>query len=394
MTHDETIYLDHAATTPVDPRAVEAMLPYFTTHFGNPSSIYAQARATRQALDSARSTVASMLHARPSEVIFTSGGSESDNAAIKGAVWAARDRGNHVITTAIEHHAVLHICEWLERFGVETTYLPVDAQGLVDPVEVERAIRPQTVLISVMHSNNEIGTVQPLAEIAAIARAHSIPVHSDAVQSGGQLPLDVNALGVDLLSLSGHKFYGPKGVGVLYVRRGTPWLPIQQGGGQERNRRAGTENVAGIVGLATALELAVGAMGSESPRLRALRDRLIDGIQAAIPESRLNGHHELRLPNNANISFAGVDGESILLNLDLHGIAASSGSACTAGSIDPSHVLLALGLSPAMASSALRLTLGRGTTEAHIDRVLEILPGVIARLRSFSAASPAETASA
>jgi cysteine desulfurase len=388
MGDEETIYLDHAATTPVDPRVVEAMLPYLSTHFGNPSSLYAQARTTRGALDTAHSTVAEALHARPSEVIFTSGGSESDNAAIKGVVWALRERGNHVITTAIEHHAVLHTCSWLERFGVETTYLPVDGQGLIDPAAVAAAIRPSTVLISVMHANNEIGVVQPLAEIGAIARARGIPFHSDAVQSAGHLPLDVDALGVDLLSLSSHKFYGPKGVGVLYIRRGVPWLPEQQGGGQERGRRAGTENVAGIVGLAMALTLAVETLESEGRRLRALRDLLIRGVLERIPDSRLNGQPERRLPNNANFAFAGVDGESLLLNLDLHGVAASSGSACTAGSIDPSHVLLALGLPADLAASALRLTLGRATTEAQIVRVLEILPGMIARLRALTSPTP------
>ncbi|MDB5076496.1 MAG: nifS [Chloroflexi bacterium] len=384
---DETIYLDHAATTPVDPRVVEAMIPYFTQHFGNASGLYAQARATRQALDSARNSVAERLGARPSEIIFTSGGSESDNAAIKGVAWASRDRGNHIITTSIEHHAVLHTCEWLEQFGIETTYVPVDSDGRVDPASIAAAIRPTTVLVSVMYANNEIGTLQPLEEIARIAHARGIPVHSDAVQAGGQLPIDVNTLGVDLLSLSAHKFYGPKGAGVLYLRRGTAWLPTQQGGGQERSRRAGTENVAGIVGLARAMELAYSDLDRQTDRLRQLRDRLIEGVLASIPNSRLNGHPTHRLPNNANISFADVDGESILLNLDVHGIAASSGSACTAGSIDPSHVLIALGLSNAMASGALRLTLGRGTTEGHIDRVLEILPGVIARLRALTAES-------
>ncbi|MDB5057682.1 MAG: nifS [Chloroflexi bacterium] len=384
---DETIYLDHAATTPVDPRVVEAMIPYFTQHFGNASGLYAQARATRQALDAARNSVAERLGARPSEIIFTSGGSESDNAAIKGVAWASRDRGNHVITTSIEHHAVLHTCEWLEQFGIETTYVPVDSDGRVDPASIAAAIRPTTVLVSVMRANNEIGTLQPLEEIARIAHARGIPVHSDAVQAGGQVPIDVNTLGVDLLSLSAHKFYGPKGAGVLYLRRGTAWLPNQQGGGQERSRRAGTENVAGIVGLAKAMELAYSDLDRQTDRLRQLRDRLIVGVLASIPNSRLNGHPTHRLPNNANISFADVDGESILLNLDVHGIAASSGSACTAGSIDPSHVLMALGLSNAMASGALRLTLGRGTTEGHIDRVLEILPAVIARLRALTAES-------
>jgi cysteine desulfurase len=361
------------------------MIPYFTQHFGNPSGLYAQARMSRHGLDSARNTVASCLGARPNEIIFTSGGSESDNAAIKGVVWANRERGNHIITTTIEHHAVLHTCEWLERFGVETTYVPVDAAGIVDPSAIAAAIRPTTVLISVMHANNEIGTLQPLPEIAAIARAHDIPLHSDAVQAAGQVAIDVDRLGVDLLSLSAHKFYGPKGTGVLYARRGVSWLPIQQGGGQERNRRAGTENVAGIVGLATALKLACSDLEGESDRLRSQRDRLIQAALTAIPNSRLNGHTELRLPNNANLSFAGVDGESILLNLDVHGIAASSGSACTAGSIDPSHVLVALGLSRELASGAVRLTLGRGTTDDQIDRVLDVLPGIITRLRALTA---------
>jgi cysteine desulfurase len=381
---DEAIYLDHAATTPVDPRVIEAMLPYFAEQFGNPSSIYALARASRHALDAAHATVATALAARPSEIIFTSGGSESDNAAIKGVVWAARARGNHIITTTIEHHAVLHTCEWLQAFGIETTYVPVDGHGNVDPATIEAAIRPGTVLISVMHANNEIGTIQPLAEIGAIARAHGIPFHTDAVQSMGHIPLNVGAFNVDLLSLSAHKFSGPKGVGALYVRRGTPWLPSQQGGGQERNRRAGTENVAGIVGLARALEITLADGESEAARHRMLRDRLIAGVLSTIPESRLNGHPEQRLPNNANLSFAGVDGESILLSLDRQGIAASSGSACTAGSIDPSHVLLALGLPPELGAGAVRFTLGRQTTEAHIERVLALLPGIIERLRALT----------
>ena len=380
---DETIYLDHAATTPVDPRVLETMLPFFSAQFANASSVYAEARTPRQALDAARARVAAAITCKPSEIVFTSGGSEGDNAAIRGVVWASQARGNHVITSAIEHHAVLHACGWLARFGVETTYLPVDGQGLVDPAAVAAAIRPSTVLISVMHANNEIGTVQPLREIGAIARARQIPLHTDAVQSCGHLPLDVQALGVDLLSLSAHKFYGPKGVGALYVRRGTPWLPSQVGGGQERNRRAGTENVAGIVGLATALDLALGAQEAEAARLRALRDSLITGLLAAIPGSRLNGHPTLRLPNNLNISFEGLDGESLLLALDRQGVAASSGSACTAGSIDPSHVLLALGLEPPLANGALRLTLGRSTTEREIERVLTLLPPLIARLRAM-----------
>ena len=381
---DETVYLDFAATTPVDARVVEAMLPYFGEQFGNPSSLYTQARAGRQALDRARGTVASLLGARTSEIIFTSGGSESDNAAIKGVVWANRERGNHVVTTAIEHHAVIHTCEWLQRFDVETTFVPVGSDGIVDPAAIAKAIRPTTVLVSAMHANNEIGTLQPLAEIAEVAHARGVLLHTDAVQTGGHVPIDVNALGVDLLSLSAHKFYGPKGIGVLFVRRGTAWLPIQQGGGQERGRRAGTENVAAIVGLATALTLACETIDEEAGRVRLLRDRLIREILRRIPGSILNGHRDLRLPNNANFCFAGVDGESMLLNLDMQGIAASSGSACTAGSIDPSHVLLALGLPRDLAVGSLRLSLGRGTTDAHIDRVLDVLPTVVARLRAIS----------
>jgi cysteine desulfurase len=384
---DDIIYLDHAATTPVDPRVLEAMIPYFTQQFGNPSGLYGLGRASRQALDAARASVAATLHARTSEIIFTSGGSESDNAAIKGVAWAAREHGNHIITTAIEHHAVLHTCEWLERFGIETSYLPVNRDGLVDPAAVEAAIRPTTVLVSVMHANNEIGTIQPLREIAEIAHARGVPVHSDAVQSCGHLAIDVDALGVDLLSMSSHKFYGPKGVGALYVRRGTGWLPTQQGGGQERSRRAGTENVAGVVGLARALELARESGEQEGARLSSMRDRLVAGILATIPDVRLNGHPTMRLPNNVNVSFGGVDGESILLNLDIHGIAASSGSACTAGSIDPSHVLVALGLPQALAAGAVRFTLGRGTSDDQIDRVLATLPDVISRLRALTATS-------
>ncbi|HVA90184.1 MAG TPA: IscS subfamily cysteine desulfurase [Chloroflexota bacterium] len=378
---DALIYLDYAATTPVDPRVTAAMLPFFSEDFGNPSNLYGAARTARQALDRARSSVAEVLGARPSEIIFTSGGSESDNAAIKGAVWARSDRGAHVVTTTIEHHAVLHTCAWLERFGVETTYLPVDAQGLLDPAQVAAAIRPTTALISVMHANNEIGVIQPLAEIAEIAHAHGIPLHTDAVQSMGHIPTLVDTLGVDMLSLSAHKLYGPKGIGALYVRRGTRWLPLQQGGGQERGRRAGTENVAGIVGLATALDLSASSLDREGSRLRALRDDLIAGILGAISGSRLNGHPTARLPGNTNFSFPEVDGEVLLLSLDRHRIAASSGSACTAGSIDPSHVLLALGLERGLAAGALRLTLGRHTTADEVARVITLLPELVARAR-------------
>jgi cysteine desulfurase len=379
---DRLIYLDHAATTPLDPRVLEVMLPYLREQYGNPSSLYALARPARQAVDRARGTVAACLGARPSEIVFTSGGSECDNAAIKGAAWAARDRGNHIITSSIEHHAVLHTCAWLERFGIETSYLPVDAEGMVNVATLAAAIRPTTMLVSIMHANNEVGSIQPLAEIAAVTRERGILLHTDAVQTCGQLPIDVEAMGVDLLSLSAHKFYGPKGAGALYVRQGSAWLPTQQGGGQERNKRAGTENVAGIAGLAAALAFAVEAMPEETKRLRALRDRLVAGLLGSIPGSRLNGHAEHRLPNNANLSFSGVDGESLLLALDRQGIAASSGSACTAGSIDPSHVLLAMGQDRSWALGALRLTLGKQTTAQDIDRVLEVLPGIVARLRA------------
>ena len=382
----ETIYLDHAATTPLDPRVVEAMLPYLSQHFGNPSSIYSLGRAARGALDRSREEVAAALGARPSEIVFTSGGTESDNTAIQGVAMARRDEGNHIITAATEHHAVLHTCEWLERLGCETTVLPVDSFGRVDPAEVERAIRPTTILISLMYANNEIGAIHPLDEISRVARARGVTFHTDAVQAGGALPIDVEALGVDLLSLSAHKFYGPKGVGVLYARRGTAWLPRQPGGGQERGRRSGTENTAVIVGLATALRLAVEELESNAAHCARLRDRLRDGLMAAIPDVTLNGDPARRLPNNLNLSFRGVEGESLLLNLDMHGIAASSGSACTAGSLDPSHVLSAIGLPRELAQGSLRLTVGRGTTEAQVERVLAVLPGIVSKLRDLATA--------
>ncbi len=381
----ETIYLDHAATTPLDPRVVEAMLPYLRDHFGNPSSIYGLGRVTRAAIDRAREEVATALGARPTEIIFTSGGTESDNTAVRGAAMARRADGNHIITATTEHHAVLHACEWLAPLGFETTVLPVDRDGRVDPNEVERAIRPTTTLITLMYANNEIGTIHPLAEIGRVARAHGVTFHTDAVQAGGALPIDVDALGVDLLSLSAHKFYGPKGVGVLYARRGTPLVPQQPGGGQERGRRSGTENTAGIVGLATALTLAVGSLESDARHYARLRDRLYDGLLAQVPDIALNGHPTERLPNNLNVSFRGVEGESLLLNLDMHGIAASSGSACTAGSLDPSHVLTSIGLPRELAQGSLRLSVGRGTTDEQADRVLGVLPATVAKLRSLAA---------
>jgi cysteine desulfurase len=381
---ERTIYLDHAATTALDPRVLDAMLPYLTTEYGNASSIYTLGRHAMQALDSAREQVADLLHCRPTEIAFTGCGSESDNLAIKGIAYAAQKKGNHLITSSIEHHAVLHTCHYLERFGFTTTYLPVDEYGRVDPDSVGRAITDQTVLVSIMYANNEVGTIEPIAEIGRICRAKKVPFHVDAVQAGGALPIDVQELNVDLLSLSAHKFYGPKGLGILYVRQGMRILPQLQGGSQERGRRAGTENVAGIVGAATALRLAYEAMPEFTPRITALRDRLIAGV-LTIPDSRLTGHPGERLPNNASFCFKGVEGESILLNLDMLGIAASSGSACTSGAVEPSHVLVAMGLPPEWSHGSLRLTLGRENTEEDVETVLSVLPGVIEKVRGLGA---------
>lgn len=379
-----TIYMDHAATTPVHPLALEAMLPYFSEKFGNPSSIYGVAREAHKALDDARETVANILGAKATEIVFTGGGSEGDNAALKGAAFAAKSKGNHIITSSIEHHAVLHTCHFLEKFGFEVTYLPVDRYGMVDPDEVGRAITDKTILVSIMMANNEVGTVQPIAEIAKLLKGKNIIFHTDAVQAAGALPLDVNQLGVHLLTLSAHKFYGPKGVGLLYIRRATPFLPQQQGGAQERNRRAGTENVAGIVGMTTALKLAVENMESNNQHLLGLRERLVEGVLSGISRSHLNGHPTQRLPNNANFSFEYVEGESILLNLDMMGVAASSGSACTSASLEPSHVLMAMGIPVEIAHGSLRLTLGISNTEEDVDYVLSILPGIVGRLRAMS----------
>jgi len=380
----DTIYLDHAATTPVDPLVLEAMLPYFAERYGNPSGIYGLAREARRALDQARRAVAEVLGCQASEVVFTSGGSESDNLAIRGVAWALRERGNHVVTTSVEHHAVGHTCEALRQLGFEVTYVPVDRDGLVDPDEVGRSITDRTVLVSVMYANNEVGTVQPIAEIGRTARERGVVFHTDAVQAAGALSLDVNSLNCDLLSLSAHKCYGPKGVGVLYVRSGTPWLPQQTGGSQEMGRRAGTENVPGIVGAARALSLAYERLADEVEHSRALRDLLIEGVLSRVPRARLNGHPTRRLPNNASFCFEGVEGEALLLHLDHLGIAASSGSACTTGSEEPSHVLLAMGLPPDVARGSLRLTVGRSNTLEQVERVLEVLPGIVRRLRAMS----------
>ena len=380
---DDTIYMDHAATTPVDPAVLAAMLPYFTDQFGNPSSIYRLGRQSFDALETAHETVARMLGCRPVEIVFTGGGSEADNLAIKGVAYAKRRRGNHIITTAIEHHAVLHTCQQLEREGYRVTYLPVDATGLVNPDDVAEAITDETALVTLMYANNEVGTIQPIAEIGRICRERRVPFHTDAVQAGGILDLDVNTLGVDLLSLSAHKFYGPKGVGILYVRQGTRIQPQILGGSQERNRRAGTENVPGAVGAAVALERAQTMRVEESARLTTLRDRLLSAI-LRIPDTRLTGHPSNGCPNNVSVAFAGVEGESLLLNLDLIGVAASSGSACTTGSVEPSHVLMAMGVSESAARGHLRLTLGHSTTDADVDFVVEQLPAIVERLRALS----------
>jgi cysteine desulfurase len=379
---ERTIYLDHAATTALDPRVLEAMIPYLTTEYGNASSIYTLGRHAMQAIDSAREQVATLLHCRPTEIAFVGCGSESDNLAIKGMAFASQKKGKHIITSSIEHHAVLHTCEYLGRFGFETTYLPVDEYARVDPDAVARAITDQTVLVSIMYANNEVGTIEPIAEIGRICRNKKIPFHVDAVQAGGALPLDVRELNVDLLSLSAHKFYGPKGMGILYVRQGMRILPQLQGGSQERGRRAGTENVAGIVGTAEALRLAYEELPVATPRIQALRDRLIEGI-LTIPGSRLTGHPTQRLPNNASFCFEGVEGESILLNLDLLGIAASTGSACTSGSVDPSHVLVAMGLPPKWSHGSMRFTLGKGNTAEDVEFVISTLPAVIEKLRGL-----------
>ncbi|MFL5800598.1 MAG: cysteine desulfurase NifS [Roseiflexaceae bacterium] len=382
------IYLDHAATTPVDERVLAAMLPFFSERFGNPSSIHRLGRAALEALDEARETVAAILGASRKEIIFTGGGSEADNLAIKGVALARREagKGAHIITSAIEHHAVLHVVEQLAAFGFESTLLPVDCDGLVSPDDLRAAIRPDTVLASIMYANNEIGTVQPLAELGAICHERGVLLHTDAVQAAGSLALDVDELNVDLLTLAAHKFYGPKGVGALYVRRGVPLLPLINGGGQERRRRAGTENIAGIVGMAAALRLAEERRPSYVEHCAALRDRLIAGIRARIPDAYLNGHPTRRLPNNANLAFDGVEGESVLLLLDQQGIAASSGSACTSGALEASHVLLALGLPHERAIGTVRFTAGKDTTAEEIDYVLDVLPQLIEQLRSVTLA--------
>jgi len=378
------IYLDNAATTAMHEQVLEKMLPYFRSHYGNPSSIYATGRDARKAVEEARRKVANAINATAAEVYFTSGGTESDNWAIKGYATAHANRGKHLISTAIEHHAVLNTLEALEGDGFEVSYVPVDEHGLVNPEDIQKAIRKDTILISVMAANNEIGTIQPIPEIGRVAREHGIAFHTDAVQAVGAIPVDVDSWQVDLLSLSAHKFHGPKGVGALYIRKGLRLNPLIHGGAQERNRRAGTENLAGIVGLGAAIELATAQLAEKAGQIAALRDDLIDGIMSAVPEVRLNGHPTLRLPNNVNVSVKYVEGEALLLRLDLQGIAASSGSACTSGSLDPSHVLLAIGLPHEIAHGSLRLTLSQETTQEEINAVKTELPRIISNLRAMS----------
>ena len=378
------IYMDHSATTFVKPGVVNAMIPYFTEHFGNPSSIYSIARESKKAIDAARVQTAKALGAEPDEIYFTSGGSESDNWAIKGVAFANRKRGNHIITTQIEHHAVLHTCQYLEKEGFEVTYLPVDQYGLVDPAVLEKAITEKTILISIMYANNEIGTIEPIAELGAIARKHKVYFHTDAVQAIGSAPIDVKAQNIDLLSLSAHKFYGPKGTGALYIKKGVRIDNLIHGGGQERRRRAGTENIAGIVGLGKAIEMATADIPGHSAKIRAMRDRLIKGVLATISHARLNGHPEKRLAGNFNVSFEFIEGESMLLWLDDEGICASTGSACTSGSLEPSHVLLATGLPVEISHGSLRLSLGDANSEKDVDVVLEVLPKIVTKLRDMS----------
>jgi cysteine desulfurase len=374
------VYLDHNASTPVHPEVLAEMLPYFHEIFGNASSVHAFGREAREGLDRGRERIAAFLRVKPDDIVFTSGGTESDNFAIKG-VALARGHG-HVITTQIEHHAVLRAVQWLENHGFTATYLPVDHFGMVDPDDVKRAIRPDTVLISVMGANSEVGTVQPLAAIGAVARAHDVSFHVDAVQTFGKVPLDVDAMGIDLLSCSAHKIYGPKGIAALYIRKGTKMVAVQHGGEHERRRRAGTENVAGVVGFAKAVEIRGRDMAEEAARVAGLRDRLWNGVQGRVPDVRLNGHPSERLPGTANIVYRGVESESIVLGLDLKGIAVSAGSACTSGSVEPSYVLVAMGVPVEWAMGAVRHSLGRSTKAEDIDYVIEATVPLVAKLRS------------
>jgi len=389
------VYLDYNATTPVAPAVLEAMLPFLGENFGNAGSVHTPGQRARAAVDDARESVAALIGAKPSEIVFTSGGTEADNLALFGSVAASTKPRKHVITTAIEHHAILHSCEELERQGIEVTIVPVsharDSQGIADPEQIRRALRPETVLISVMHANNELGVIQPIEEIGRIAAEAGVRFHCDAVQSAGKVPLDVNRLGVDLLSISAHKFCGPKGVGALYVRSGTPLAPRFFGGHAERDRRPGTENVPGVVGIGKAAELARNLLAEDSARISALRDRLETALLERVPGARVNGDRVHRVPNTTNMSFPGAGGEALLISLDLQGIACSTGAACSSGSTEPSHVLLAAGLSRDDARSSLRFSLGRPTTPEEIDYAISVIPAVVERIRALSPRSPAAT---
>jgi cysteine desulfurase len=381
---DMRIYLDYNATTPVDPAVLDAMLPYFAESFGNASSIHSPGQRARGAVDASRASVAALMGAKPSEIVFTSGGTESDNLALFGVVAASQEPRKHIVTTAIEHHAVLNAAQALEKLGIAVTYVPVGREGVVDPEDIRRALKPETILISVMHANNELGTIQPIEEIGRIAAAAKVIFHCDAVQTAGKIPLDVNRLGVDLLTISAHKFYGPKGAGALYVRSGTPLEPQFHGGHHERDRRPGTENVPGIVGLGKAAELARKNMMTDCARITTLRNRLEDALLATCAEARVNGNRAQRVSNTSNISFHAAGGEALVIALDLQGIACSTGAACSSGAVGPSHVLMAIGLSPDEARSSLRFSLGRNTTPEEIDQAIALIPQAVERLRALS----------
>lgn len=374
--------MDHSSTTPVDAAVMEAMLPYFSEKFGNPSSLYSQGREARKAMEEARTKVADLIGAKKEEIIFTGSGTESNNLAIKGLAYATRKKGDHIITSSIEHHAVLHTCKYLESQGFKVTYLPVSKEGIVNLADVEDAITPKTILITIMHANHEIGTIQPIEEIGKLAKEKNIPFHTDAAQTAGNLPLNVDTLGVALLSMSAHKLYGPKGVGALYIRKGTGLEPLIHGGGHERNIRSGTENTPGIVGFGKAAQLAKERL-SEAAKITRLRDSLIKGV-LEIKDSFLNGHPVKRLPNNVNVRFSFIEGESMILNLDMKGVAASTGSACSSKSLEPSHILLATGLKHEEAHGSLRFTLGRGNTQEDVDYVVSVLPEIVNKLRMIS----------
>ena len=384
MTFQRRVYMDHAATTPVDPEVVEAMVPYFTEIYGNASSLHSFGREAHNAMEEARSRVARLINAHPEEIIFTAGGTESDNIAIKGAAYANRSKGDHIITSTIEHPAVLETCRSLEKQGFKVSYIPVDKNGLIELESLRKAVTERTTLITIMHANNEIGTIEPMEEIAEIAGNKDVIFHSDAVQSAGKIPIDVKEIGIDLLSISAHKIYGPKGAGALYIRRGTRLEPIMHGGGHERGLRSSTENIPGIVGLGKAAELAERRMSEDTARLTSLRDQLVKETLSSIEESYLNGHPKKRLPNNAHFRFTGIEGEALILNLDEKGIAASTGSACSSKKLLPSHVLMAIGLDEVQAHGSLRLTLGRENTKEDIEYVLQVLPETVKKLRAIS----------